>query len=120
MAPGKDVSSSSAQLMKSKYPDIEYLGPSTLVEGDLTEFCEERKYFPERFCARAPPQGKTVQKPRVGEIVVFADFFKAGLRFPCTPFLAKVLNLFEVEIQQLHPNGMSQLAIFEWAIRTYV
>src|SRR5205809_266401 len=36
------------------------------------------------------------------------------------PFLAEVLSLFKVEIQQLHPNGMSHLAVFEWAFRTYV
>src|SRR5438105_2793493 len=42
-----------------------------------------------------------------------------GLRFPCVPFLEEVLELFHLEIQHLHPNAMSRLAVFEWAFRTH-
>ena len=58
------------------------IGPSTVSDEFLRSY--PQGFFPEG-CARASDGSKTVPVPREDEVVVFLDFFKAGLRFPCEP-----------------------------------
>jgi hypothetical protein len=45
-----------------------------------------------------------------GELVVFEAFFIASLRLPAHRFVAEVLRRFEVQVHQLTPNAMVELA----------
>ena len=49
-------------------------------------------------------------------MVVFDGFFDMGLKFPTAPLLEGVLHHFYVELPQLSANGITRLAIFEWAM----
>lgn len=57
------------------------------------EAFEARGYFPQghgRF------DQKTVPEPRPDEVVVFAEYFEVGLRFPCHESLSKILGKYNL------------------------
>jgi hypothetical protein len=64
------------------------------------------------------PGKAVVPKPGDNRKVVFAVFFEAGLRFPCSMLLPEILRLFQVELPQLSPSALVRIAIFDWACRT--
>nr|CBX24439.1 hypothetical_protein [Oryza glaberrima] len=64
------------------------------------------------------PGKAVVPKPGDNRTVVFAVFFKAGLRFPCNVLLPEILRLFQVELPQLSPSALVRIAIFDWACQT--
>jgi hypothetical protein len=64
------------------------------------------------------PGAKEVPEPE-GELVVFEAFFTAGLRLPAHRFVAEVLQRFEVQIHQLTPNAVVDLAKYVWAATSY-
>ncbi|GJN19418.1 hypothetical protein PR202_gb06696 [Eleusine coracana subsp. coracana] len=78
-----------------------YLGPSTVTEALLDTWAAEPKRWFERSCALAPKDDETIPQPHPGTIVVFEQFFEAGLRFPCSPFVGDVLAFYGLEIQQV-------------------
>ena len=45
---------------------------------------------------RAPPSGQTSARPEADEVVVFRDFFTAGLRFPLDPAIVDIFRFFKV------------------------
>jgi hypothetical protein len=64
------------------------------------------------------PGAEEIPKPE-GEIVVFEEFFIAGLRLPAYRFVAEVLQKYEVQIHQLTPNVVVALAKYVWAVTSY-
>jgi hypothetical protein len=52
------------------------------------------------------------------EVVVFKNFFRAGLRFPLNEMIGEVLKFFEIYLHQLTPNAIVRLNIFIWALRS--
>lgn len=64
-----------------------------------------------------PPKDNRLSLPHPDEVVVFAEFFEAGLWFPCSKFLGDILSLYKLEIQQLTPNVLVCLAVFAWLFR---
>lgn len=50
--------------------------------------------------------------PEDGEVVVFKDFFVAGLRLPLDPILRDLLLPFNVKLHHLIPNAIVQLSKF--------
>lgn len=56
------------------------------------------------------PSDETVPDPQHGEIVVFYNFFAAGLRFPSDPLLFEILDRFNAQLHQLTPNAIVQLS----------
>ena len=57
--------------------------------------------------------------PRSGEVVVFKDFFTAGLRIPMDPVVSKLLEPFNVKLHHFTPNGIAALSKFLWVARTF-
>ena len=60
-------------------------------------------YFKEGACRS--PEGEIIPMPRGDEVVVFKDFFIAGLRFPVDPAIPKLLEPFNVKLHHFTPNG---------------
>uniref|UniRef100_A0A0A9C752 Uncharacterized protein n=1 Tax=Arundo donax TaxID=35708 RepID=A0A0A9C752_ARUDO len=48
--------------------------------------------------AEAPKRTSHVLKSREGYVAIFSIFFEAGLQFPCSSFVADVLELYSLEI----------------------
>jgi hypothetical protein len=55
---------------------------------------------------RAPPAEHEEPQPEADEIVSFLMFHERSLGYPAHPFLPKLLNEWEVELQHLNPNGV--------------
>ena len=51
------------------------------------------------------------------EVVVFWDFFEAGLHFPCEDFVGEVLSRFNLQIHQLTPNAFARIGVFVMALK---
>ena len=64
------------------------------------------------------PKGEETPKPRDYEMVVFKDYFVAGLRLPCDAFLGEVLERYNLEPHDLTPNGIARVSQFVWACRS--
>jgi tRNA A37 threonylcarbamoyladenosine synthetase subunit TsaC/SUA5/YrdC len=52
------------------------------------------------------PGQETILEPHLDEVVVFEEFFTAGLRMPPHPVLADILLKFQIQIHQLTPNAI--------------
>ena len=50
----------------------------------------------DRGHVRAPPPNQGSARPELDEVVVFRDFFTAGLRFPLDPVVVDIFRLFTV------------------------
>ena len=64
---------------------------SLLVSKNTIDFYVSKVYFKEGVCR--PSNGELTPTPREGEVVVFKDFFLAGLRFPMDPVVPSCLSL---------------------------
>ena len=51
-------------------------------------------------------------KPEDGEVVIFKDFFSAGLRFPLDPAVVDVFAHYGVFLHQMTPNTFIRLNLF--------
>jgi hypothetical protein len=78
---------------------------------------EEKDCFPEDG-ARLPGT-ETVPKPDDDEVMVYEDFFVAGLRMPSHPALADILLHFQSQLHQLTPNAITQLSKYFWAVGSF-
>jgi hypothetical protein len=63
-------------------------------------------YFLKGYCR--VPGSEIVSEPRANEVVVFEDFFIAGLRLPPHPMLTNILQKFQVQLHQT-PNAIVQI-----------
>jgi hypothetical protein len=68
--------------------------------------------------AREPGE-ETVPEPNSDKVVVFEEFFIAGLRMPPHSMLADILLKFQVQIHQLTPNAIVQLSKYIWVVRSF-
>lgn len=64
-------------------------------------------------------EGETTPKTKDNEVVVFMEYFMAGLWFPLAPFVFEVLRRFRLQFHHLNPNGFTKLAIFMYACRSH-
>jgi hypothetical protein len=57
---------------------------------------------------------------RVGgdEVVIYRSFFKAGLQFPLSRFVVKVLKIYQIYLHQITPEAIIRMGIFVWAVRS--
>lgn len=78
----------------------------------------ETSGVPRKGCARAPPQGEVSAHPEDDEVVVFRNFFAAGLQFPFDLNLMKILQLLKIKMHQLTPNAFVTLNIYFWVAKT--
>jgi hypothetical protein len=56
--------------------------------------------------------------PEEDEVVVYRSFMKAGLRFPLSKLLVKVLKTFEIFLHQITPESIIRMGVFIWAVRS--
>jgi hypothetical protein len=52
------------------------------------------------------------------EVVVFRNFFRAGLRFPLNKMIGEVLENYKIYLHHLTPNAIVRLSVFIWALRS--
>jgi hypothetical protein len=56
------------------------------------------------------PREEVILEPADDEVVVFDEFFTAGLRMPPRPSLINIMLKFRVQLQQLTPDAIVQLS----------
>jgi hypothetical protein len=104
-------------VMPSKPSHLDF-GESTVSEDDMPMMMK-LGYFGEDERKLIHFGGEeTTPKPENDEVVVFKDFFKAGLRFPLHEMIGKVLENFKIYLHQLTPNTIVRLSVFIWALRS--
>ena len=89
----------------------------SVVSQSTIDFYVSKGYFPEGVCR--PPGPEVFPVPRSGEVVVFKDFFTAGLRIPMDPIVPKLLEPFNVKLHHFTSNGIAALSEFLWVARTF-
>jgi hypothetical protein len=89
-------------------------GQSTMMRAHVTSLESFARYFSKGFTR--PPSTESVPDPQENEVVVFEDFFAAGLRIPPHPILLDILHKFQVQLHQLTPNNIIQIGKFVWAV----
>jgi len=72
----------------------------------------------DRGHVRAPPPDQGSARPELDEVVVFRDFFTAGLRFPLDPVVVDIFRLFTVYLHQMTPTSFIRLHLFMWLAKT--
>ena len=65
-----------------------------------------------------PSRGETVPNPEDAEVVIFKEFFEAGLRFPPHPLVIGVLKRFNLKFHQLNPSSFVKLSINVWGCKS--
>ena len=83
----------------------------------MVEDMEKRGLLEVGF-TRAPPAGVTEAKPEHDEVVVFRDFFVAGLWFPLDPVVIEIFKLFDVYTHQMTPTSFVRLNLYMWLTKT--
>jgi hypothetical protein len=66
---------------------------------------------------RAPPTSQGSAWPEANEVVVFRDFFTAGLRFPLDLVIVDIFQLFNIYLHQMTPTSF-RLNLFMWPVKT--
>lgn len=92
------------------------LGHSSMIEGLIANMVSLGMLT--KGAARAPPLDEISAHPEDDEVVVFRDFFIAGLRFPVDPVLVEVLRLYGMYTHQLTPNSFVWLNLYFWLVKT--
>ena len=83
----------------------------------MINFYVLKGYFPEGVCR--PPGPEVLPVPESGEVVVFKDFFTAGLCLLMDSVVPKQLEPFNVKLHHFTPNGIVALSKFLWVARTF-
>lgn len=78
---------------------------------------EEWNYFP--VGVERAPREEIIPSPEENKVVVFSSFFTAGLRFPCDPMMAEILDRFNSQLHYLTPNSIVQLSKFFWSVKSF-
>jgi hypothetical protein len=89
-------------------------GPSTIMKARLGSLENNTHYFPKGY--ERPPGAESVLVPRANEVVVFEDFFTAGLHMLPHLVLVDILHKFRVQLHQLTPNAIVQIGKFIWVV----
>jgi len=74
---------------------------------DLEDHCVVAPGF-----ARVPPKTEVYAAPKDDKVVVFKDFFAAGLRFPLDPTVVEIFRRYGVYLHQMTPNSFIWLSLF--------
>jgi hypothetical protein len=93
-----------------------YFGLSTITVDKIKEMVEKCYFL--KGGARAPGT-KTMSESDDDKIVVYEDFFVAGLRMPPHPALTDILLHFQAQLHQLTPNAIAHLSKYFWAVGSF-
>jgi len=110
------VSASVSDLMAPEKRKTLLFEPS-VVSQSTVDFYVSKGYFPEGVCP--PPGPEVFPVPQTGEVVVFKDFFTAGLRIPMDPVVPRLLEPFNVKLHHFTPNRIVALSKFLWVARSF-
>jgi len=102
---------------RARFPTKKILGKSYMTHAMIEDL--ERRGVLEADMARPPPDGEIEAKPQPDEVVVFRDFFIAGLRFPLDPVVVEIFKLFDVYTHQMTPTSFIRLNLYMWLSKTY-
>ena len=72
----------------------------------------------DRSQVRALSADQSSVRPEPDEVVVFRDFFTAGLRFPLDPVIVEIFRLHGVYFHQMTPTSFVRLNLFMWLAKT--
>jgi hypothetical protein len=62
---------------------------------------------------------QTVPEPEDDEVVIFKEFFFAGLRMPPHPVIMDILLKLQVQLHQVTPNDFAQLSKYFWDVTDF-
>jgi hypothetical protein len=91
-------------------------GASSVTVGHIRQM-ESLGYFVEG--STCEPGEEIVPEPNSEEVVVFEEFFAAGLRMPPHHVLTEILLKFWVHLHQLTPNAIIQMSKYFWAVLSF-
>jgi hypothetical protein len=94
-----------------------FFGKSTIKQSHLENM--RGRYFRDMSIVRVG-EDNNVPAPEENEVVIFRSFFKAGLQFPLSRFVVKVLKIYQICLHQITPEAILRMGIFDWAIRSQV
>jgi hypothetical protein len=90
-------------------------GKSTIKQSHLDNM--RGRYFRDMSIVRVGGDNN-VPTPEEDEVVIYRSFFKAGLRFPLSRFVVKVLKIYQIYLHQKTPEAIIRMKIFVWAVRS--
>jgi hypothetical protein len=85
-----------------------------VAEGLLCHLSDERQ--PEWM----PPPSGAAPSPPPGYVVSFVSFHERGFGVPASRFMRAILHVYGVELHNLSPNSISQVAIFAAVCKGYL
>jgi hypothetical protein len=94
-------------------PSHTVFGKSTIKQSHLDNM--RGRYFLDMSIVRV---GGDNTAPEEHEVVIFRSFFKAGLRFPLSKFVVKVLKIYQIFLHQITHEAIMRMGIFVWAVRS--
>ena len=101
------VSASVSDLMAPEKCKTLLFEPS-VVSQSMIDFYVSKGYFPKGVCR--PPGPEVFPVPQTREVVVFKDFFTAGLRIQMDSVVPRLLEPFNVKLHHFTPNGIAALS----------
>jgi hypothetical protein len=90
------------------------LGSQGVTKAHIASLESVTHYFLKGY-GRAPG-AESISDPLENKVVVFEDFFAAGLHMPPHPVLLDILCKFWVQLHQLTLNAIVQISKFIWAV----
>ena len=96
---------------KNKFPPTTFFGQTKMTLAMLGEMENQGILTP--GLGRVPPETDTYAKPREDEVVVFKDFFPAGLRFPLDPAVVDIFARYGVFLHHMTPNSFTRINLEE-------
>jgi hypothetical protein len=96
-------------------PSHSIFGKSTIKQSHLENM--RGRYFWDMSIVRAGGDNN-VPAPEENEVVIYRSFFKAGLRFPLSKFVVKVLKIYHIFLHQITPEAIIRMGIFVWVVRS--
>jgi hypothetical protein len=90
-------------------------GKSTIKQNYLESM--RGRYFRDMSIVRAGGDNN-VSAPEEDEVVIYRSFFKAGLQFPLSRFMVKVLKIYQIFLHQITPEAIIRMGIFVWVVRS--
>ena len=112
-----DSSEEMASRDRARFPLTKILGKSYMTQGMIEDL--EKRGVLEAGMARPPPDGEIEAKPQPDKVVVFRDFFIAGLRFPLDPVVVEIFKIFDVYTHQMTSTSFVRLNMYMWLSKTF-
>ena len=101
---------------KNKFPPTTFFGPTKMTLAMLGDM--EKRGMLTLGLGRVPPKIDVYAKPHDDEVIVFKDFFPAGLRFPLDPAVIDIFARYGVFLHHTTPNFFAHISLFMWLSKT--